>query len=76
MVVGHGSEQMWTNLTNIFNVLNLASREELVKSDEIQEMLENDNTKSPLPEDWMIRGNHLTSESHSQALIRIHPFRS
>ena len=56
---GHGSEQMWTNLTNIFNLLNTDQRDALEMSDEVEECLNNvENVAVPLPEDWMIRGHN------------------
>lgn len=58
---GQGSEQMWQNIANLFNILYLEPRDVLTASAEVSVVMEafKANDKQPaLPEDWLIRGHN------------------
>ena len=62
---GQGSEQMWTNLANLFTVLCLDPRDGLALSPEVATTLDRYNSAEknpPLPEDWLIRGHSVEAD--------------
>ena len=66
---GQGSEQMWQNMANLFNILYLEPRDALTASTEVSVVIEDvraNDKKPPLPEDWLIRGHN--SEADDKTL--------
>lgn len=58
---GQGSEQMWQNMANLFNVLYLEPRDSLIASEDVNAVIEDvkaHDKQPPLPEDWLIRGHN------------------